>query len=311
MTVEPGLNENENTILDEIMEELDTSDFERLPKSAIEAARKHRDQIIPLLIESIAQATERARKGEYVEENSHFYAFYLLTEFEAKEALPAIVDSVLLPGETPHDLYGDTITEKLQGCLAALSNPPFEEIERIISCDEADEYVRWAAAGSYLYLVRDGKLTREEAVHRLKRHLVNAIEKETVPLISYLICELSDYSPHEAEAEIRQAFEADLVDEITINLRGIEESLRGGDHYFQTSLSRCRPTGIDDTIAELSKWASFKTPPPATDSEFLDEDDWDYRDDSDTIRNLNPKIGRNDPCPCDSGKKYKKCCGKS
>ena len=23
------------------------------------------------------------------------------------------------------------------------------------------------------------------------------------------------------------------------------------------------------------------------------------------------KIGRNDPCPCGSGKKYKKCCGKS
>ncbi|OVE81226.1 preprotein translocase subunit SecA [bacterium K02(2017)] len=24
-----------------------------------------------------------------------------------------------------------------------------------------------------------------------------------------------------------------------------------------------------------------------------------------------PKIGRNDPCDCGSGKKYKKCCGKS
>lgn len=23
-----------------------------------------------------------------------------------------------------------------------------------------------------------------------------------------------------------------------------------------------------------------------------------------------PKIGRNDPCPCGPGKKYKKCCGK-
>ena len=22
-----------------------------------------------------------------------------------------------------------------------------------------------------------------------------------------------------------------------------------------------------------------------------------------------PKIGRNDPCPCSSGKKFKKCCG--
>jgi SEC-C motif-containing protein len=24
-----------------------------------------------------------------------------------------------------------------------------------------------------------------------------------------------------------------------------------------------------------------------------------------------PRVGRNDPCPCGSGKKYKKCCGKA
>jgi hypothetical protein len=29
------------------------------------------------------------------------------------------------------------------------------------------------------------------------------------------------------------------------------------------------------------------------------------------IRNLQEKVGRNDPCPCGSGKKYKKCCGKN
>jgi preprotein translocase subunit SecA len=28
-----------------------------------------------------------------------------------------------------------------------------------------------------------------------------------------------------------------------------------------------------------------------------------------TRRLAEPKIGRNDPCPCGSGKKYKKCCG--
>ena len=30
-----------------------------------------------------------------------------------------------------------------------------------------------------------------------------------------------------------------------------------------------------------------------------------------TIRNEGPKIGRNDPCPCGSGKKYKNCHGKN
>jgi uncharacterized protein len=29
-----------------------------------------------------------------------------------------------------------------------------------------------------------------------------------------------------------------------------------------------------------------------------------------TFRRLMPKVGRNDPCPCGSGKKYKQCCGR-
>ncbi|MBN2302268.1 MAG: SEC-C domain-containing protein, partial [Lentisphaerae bacterium] len=28
------------------------------------------------------------------------------------------------------------------------------------------------------------------------------------------------------------------------------------------------------------------------------------------IRRTGPKVGRNDPCPCGSGKKYKNCCGR-
>ena len=31
---------------------------------------------------------------------------------------------------------------------------------------------------------------------------------------------------------------------------------------------------------------------------------------SGTVRNEEPKVGRNEPCPCGSGKKYKHCCGR-
>ena len=40
---------------------------------------------------------------------------------------------------------------------------------------------------------------------------------------------------------------------------------------------------------------------------------WFYQDGSiipKTVIRTGPKIGRNDPCPCGSGKKYKQCCGK-
>jgi SWIM/SEC-C metal-binding protein len=60
-------------------------------------------------------------------------------------------------------------------------------------------------------------------------------------------------------------------------------------------------------------------------AETCDKNGWHYiigfepdepEDISDLEKLLNPtlpakseKIGRNDPCPCGSGKKYKKCCG--
>lgn len=47
-------------------------------------------------------------------------------------------------------------------------------------------------------------------------------------------------------------------------------------------------------------------------SDFVREDgQWYYVDGSSVqpIRTRQNKIGRNDPCPCGSGKKYKKCCG--
>jgi uncharacterized protein YecA (UPF0149 family) len=28
-----------------------------------------------------------------------------------------------------------------------------------------------------------------------------------------------------------------------------------------------------------------------------------------TVKRAAAKVGRNDPCPCGSGRKYKKCCG--
>lgn len=53
------------------------------------------------------------------------------------------------------------------------------------------------------------------------------------------------------------------------------------------------------------------------DEEWEDDDDYeeDFDDDYEEkrlqpIRNDQERIGRNDPCPCGSGKKYKKCCFK-
>jgi SEC-C motif-containing protein len=50
-------------------------------------------------------------------------------------------------------------------------------------------------------------------------------------------------------------------------------------------------------------------------AEFAREGDtWIYtrplREGPAPVRSATPKVGRNDPCPCGSGKKFKHCCGR-
>ena len=59
-----------------------------------------------------------------------------------------------------------------------------------------------------------------------------------------------------------------------------------------------------DWLYNLEQWDSIFTP---------EEKDALYKEQkrSTTIVNETPKVYPNDPCPCGSGKKYKKCCGKN
>lgn len=82
---------------------------------------------------------------------------------------------------------------------------------------------------------------------------------------------------------------------------------------FQAS---CLAIGAAFTLAvivlALTSIVSFIADhPPYND----DLDDWDIFDDDDAPPTVpepdKPKVGRNAPCPCGSGKKYKHCCGNS
>ena len=58
-----------------------------------------------------------------------------------------------------------------------------------------------------------------------------------------------------------------------------------------------------DYLYELEEWS--RVLPKEKQEEIYDR----YRRSRTVVKE--PKIGRNDPCPCGSGKKYKKCCGKN
>jgi hypothetical protein len=307
--------------LDEIIEELDCAGT-RLPKEAIRRAQQHRDQVVPRLIEVIRRATQEIREGNKPEGDAHFFALFLLTEFRAKEAFPVILEAVSLPGEGPCDLFDDAITSVLARALVTLVDNPAELLEEMIPNAELNEYVRWEAAQAYCCLVREGRMEREEAVERLRRHLCVARDNKDYQITTFLIVVLSSLCPREAYDDIKEAYERDLVEAYFMGLEDIDRAIAEGEAGMREGFDKQGPTFIDDTIEELSSWAAFQeepkrswtpslmptpqpTPPPRT----PDPDLATMRVDPPGTLPPAPQAGRNDPCPCGSGKKFKKCCG--
>ena len=61
--------------------------------------------------------------------------------------------------------------------------------------------------------------------------------------------------------------------------------------------------------SEAAPMSKISTPQMQRREEFQ-EDLPEKRSATEQYKRSEPKVGRNDPCPCNSGKKYKKCCGK-
>lgn len=305
----------DNVEINEVVAELDQEYTGKLPEQAIREVQRRSAEITPYLIELIRTASDTVRQGQVPKGNGHLFALFLLAEFRAKEALPAILESVTLPGEGPFDLYGDSITEDLNRILAVLMDDDSWQLDGLINNPAVNEYVRWSAASTYRYLVRDGLITRDDAVQRLHEDLRVAIANRDKMGASGIVAELDTYAPHEALEDIKEAFRLRLVDRQIVHLSSIEKHIAKGESWIQEELSHCPPSGIEDTLLELSQWSAYQRPVPNTillDSEPDWEDESGFDDDFQSLAqstNGKPRVGRNEPCPCGSGKKFKKCCG--
>lgn len=309
--------------IERCIEELDDA-FNVIPERAIRHLREHREAAIPRLIETIDAARRAWLADEAVLGNAHFFALFLLSELDAREALPVIIEALSLPGEGPFDLFGDAIDEIVPRILAAFCAEKQELIDGLIRNRDCNPYVRWGAMNVLVYFIRDGVLERSAAVERLRGHLAKAMQAGEDDIVSFLVATLEDLAAVEALEEIRQAFEARMVDEGLTNWARVQKSVRDPEQTLEKTLEQLETTGIPDLIDELRTWACFsekpeprpvpesrRMPPIGWEPLTLDslENDVEAPSATGTIFSKERKVGRNEPCPCGSGKKYKKCCG--
>ena len=282
------------------------------PMKAMQAAIEQREAITPELLrvlESVAEdPVKHAERDDYM---LPVFTLYLLAQFREKRAYPYIVKMFSAPGDTSYDLVGDTVTEGLKHIFASVYDGNPVPLHGLIENDEANEYVRDAAINAMVGLERSAQMPRAEVIEYFRSLFHGRLQRTPSFAWDGLVCAVADLPAPELLTEVRQAYADDLIDESIADLEGIERDMAALE---PRQPERCHL--ITDAIGETERWACFHpedsrptepiepeiplpTPAPAPTS---------YVAPKPLVRE--PKVGRNDPCPCGSGKKFKKCCGK-
>ncbi len=146
---------------------------------------------------------------------------------------------------------------------------------------------------SYFASLFRGKLVREWS------HVWDA-------LVSYS----SELYAAELFDDIERAYEEGLVDPGYIRFDDVKRDLSmGKERVLARLVDNPHRHLVDDTVAEMGWWACFHEDRAGKAAHALADSKLNLDVLSSQIRRATPKIGRNEPCPCGSGKKYKKCCG--
>ena len=156
------------------------------------------------------------------------------------------------------------------------------------------------ALGIPFRLINCTRRFREQVVDYFRNLFNGKLEREPDFIWSALVVACCDLYPEELEHDIERAYDDDLVDLFHVRMESVRDILAEGQEEALHRARQRRGGLIEDTVAEMSWWACFKK---NTDAPIAA-----YPTTAKQPVVKGKKVGRNDPCPCGSGKKYKKCC---
>jgi hypothetical protein len=292
------------------------------PFEAIALAESARVAVTPHLLgllENLAADLAPVHDGRY---GLHLHAICLLAAWRETRAYAPLVKLAAQPEELGEELFGEFDGEILGRSLASVCDGDLAPLKELAGRVDASPWLRGAALDALTTRVMEEDADANEIVDFLvqlgndeaARLRATSPERCDPTFLGCIINALTDLGPTPALASIRAWYADDLVDETFIDLEDVEEGAR---KPWRQRLEEFRLSGrgyVTSAAEEMSDWYCFSDPEDDDESEDTDEDYLYDPEDKDLFSYAEPyvrdepKIGRNDPCPCGSGKKYKKCC---
>ncbi|MDE5824697.1 MAG: DUF1186 domain-containing protein [Lachnospiraceae bacterium] len=286
----------------------------KFPKEELELIGANRDEAIPYLREAVKKAV---KEKENLDENYnlHLYGIFLLAQFQDREFFPTLMELASLPEDTLDYLIGDVITEDLGSILYNTYNGEIDLLKQAVMDKKGSDFARSQVLDVMGQLYMDQTLGKQELQDFLREivYKEESIGDYIYTTIAEMICRC-----HFTDmlAEVRRLYLDGMVDEYAIG--GYDDSVDYMFTYGKKERRFCKSP--IDTVKTLRGWAMFEK--SSQESVVDEEEDDDDRLDrklagifdefgggaGKTEQRKSVKIGRNDPCPCGSGKKYKQCC---
>jgi hypothetical protein len=243
--------------MNELLEQIEYNNSV-FPEAQLKEIISRKEELIPELLEILKYT--RKNYEELIEEYDYFaptYALFLLAQFKEKLSFPLIIDLVSLPDEVPHDLFGDLITEDLFKILASVCDGNIEPIKKLIENESIDEYVRNAGINSFLVLLAEGVISRNEVIEYFKTLFAGRLERKSSVVWGSIVSASCKIGAVELQEYIKKAFKDDLVDRFYISLEDVDYHVKLNDKLGLSLLDDEQYRFITDTVEHLRFWACF------------------------------------------------------
>jgi hypothetical protein len=281
-----------------------------LPREAMRWALDHWDEVAPGLLEVLerfADGTDRSEEAT----GAAFFILHLAAERRETRAFAPLC-RLLKDAEALEEVLGDGVTTTLKGILISTYDGDLKALEDVIEAEEADEYARAAALQALAYLTATGRIARDETEAYLRR-LVETLQPrhESFVWVGWQAA-VALLGLEALAGVVRQAFERGLIDRMVMNYGHFREDLERtlADPERMAGFTQDRIGPLDDAVGELSGWYAFSDAAKQDRARRIAREVAGTEPWAPQLPAVNPYrgVGRNDPCPCGSGKKFKKCC---
>jgi hypothetical protein len=255
------------------------------PVEALESADVYRDALVEPLIASIERVAANPLDCSPEDMSLCSHGLYLLAKWRETRGYPAVIRWLSMADDDNDEVSGDILTEDGDRIVAAVCDGDLEPLTALATNANAGEFGRGAAIGALALLAAWAEVPRDRVMEAFRWLLQEGLEREPGQPWDSLALACADIEALELFPEVHRGYDDDLVDPEFIDPSELEE-VEGGVRGERLRATREARPPIGDVAESIAWWDCFQQP----------------------VRRA-AKIGRNEPCPCGSGKKFKKCCG--